>query len=171
MNSHHPLTALLSPISPLEAPFGDRQRYGAVLLWPIFVVLTLISGLFSIVSPFLYAQPEIPLLASTVMTITFAGGAWMVRRGATYSGAGLVCGMLWLVVTIAALFSGGVRSSAVLNYVIVVLLAGIGFGRYGASGAALASSAAMVGGCGCSKEPVGYHRRRSCWRHRSSTPF
>ncbi len=145
MNPDHLFTVLFPPILPLETPFADRQRYSAVILWPIFSVLTIISGLSSIVSPFLYAQPEIPLLASAVMTITFAGGAWMVRRGAAYSGAILVCSILWLVITIAALFSGGVRSSAVLNYVIVVLLAGIGFGRYGASGAALAGSAAMVG--------------------------
>lgn len=145
MNSDHLLTAFFTHIFPLETPFANRQQYGAVILWPIFSTLALIAGLFSIVSPFLYAQPVIPLLASAVMTITFTGGAWMVRRGAVYTGTGLVCGVLWFVITVTALFSGGVRSSAVMHYVLVVLLTGIGFGRYGASGAALVSSATMLG--------------------------
>lgn len=55
-----------------------------------------------------------------------------MQRGAIYLAGGMVCVVLWLVITVAVLFTGGLRSSAVLHYVIVVLLAGLSFGRKGA---------------------------------------
>ncbi|MDW8404787.1 ATP-binding protein [Chloroflexus sp.] len=128
----------------LNQLFADEQQRVAIFLLPIFGFLAIIAGLFAILAPFLYVTPQIPLAAALTMTVVFASGAWLVRRGAVHMAGGLVCGVLWLVITIAVLFTGGVRSSAALHYVIVALLAGLSFGRRGAIVAVGTSSAAIV---------------------------
>ncbi|WP_322821392.1 PAS domain-containing protein, partial [Chloroflexus sp.] len=77
------------------------------------------------------------------MIIVFATGAWLVQRGAIYVASGLVCSAIWLIVTFIVFFTGGLQSSVLLNYVIVVLLAGVGFGWRGIISAVLASGTAI----------------------------
>lgn len=130
------LRQLLSTFWPvgqqLNQLFADDRQRVAIFLLPIFSFLTVIAGGFALITPWLYPTPQIPLVAALVMTVVFGGGAWLVQRGAIYLAGGMVCVVLWLVITVAVLFTGGVRSSAVLHYVIVVLLAGLSFGRKGA---------------------------------------
>lgn len=120
----------------------DRQRV-AILLLPIFSLFTVIAGGFVLITPWLYPTPQIPLVAALIMTAVFGGGAWLVQRGAIYLAGGVVCGVLWLVITLVALCSGGVQSSAVLHYIMVMLLAEISFGRRGAIGAMAATTATI----------------------------
>ncbi len=130
------LRQLLSTFWPvgqqLNQLFADDRQRVAIFLLPIFSFLTVIAGGFALITPWLYPTPQIPLVAALIMTAVFGGGAWLVQRGAIYLAGGMVCVVLWLVITVAVLFTGGLRSSAVLHYVIVVLLAGLSFGRKGA---------------------------------------
>ncbi len=128
----------------LSQLFSDERQRVVILLLPVLNILTLLSALFALATPLLYAAPTLPLIAAVIMTVVFASGAWLIERGAPHLAAGMVCVALWLVVTLIALFSGGVRSSAVLHYVIIVLLAAISFGRRGTLLAALADSAALM---------------------------
>ncbi|WP_298819836.1 PAS domain S-box protein [Chloroflexus sp.] len=145
MNLQH-LSAIFWPDRlTLRQMFSDERQRVAVIFLPILTVLAITSALFSLITPWLYDAPMIPFAAATLMTAIFGGGAWLARRGKSDVAGWVVCGSLWLVVTIVALFTGGARSSATLHYVMVALLAGIGFGRRGATGAVLASSAALIG--------------------------
>lgn len=115
----------------------------AFLLSPIFAVFTIITAIYSIITPWIYSTPAIPLIASAIMIIVFATGAWLVQRGAIYVASGLVCSVIWLIVTFIVFFTGGLQSSVLLNYVIVILLAGVGFGWRGIISAVLASGTAI----------------------------
>ncbi|WP_245669031.1 PAS domain-containing protein [Chloroflexus islandicus] len=138
------LRQLLSTFWPagqqLNQLFADDRQRVAIFLLPVFSFLTVIAGGFALIAPWLYPTPQIPLAAALIMTAVFGGGAWLVRRGAIHLAGGMVCGVLWLVITVAVLFTGGMRSSAILHYVIVVLLAGLSFGRKGAIAAVVANS-------------------------------
>ncbi|WP_322489178.1 ATP-binding protein [Chloroflexus sp.] len=138
------LRQLLSTFWPagqqLNQLFADDRQRLAIFLLPVFSFLAVIAGGFALIAPWLYPTPQIPLAAAIIMTAVFGGGAWLVQRGAIHLAGGMVCGVLWLVITVAVLFTGGVRSSAILHYVIVVLLAGLSFGRKGAIAAVAANS-------------------------------
>lgn len=127
----------------LELLSSSKRQRVAFLLFPIFTFFTIITALYSIFTPWIYNTPEIPLIASVIMIIIFATGAWLVQRGAIYAASGLVCGAIWLIVTAIMLLTGSVQSSVLLNYVIVMLLAGIGFGWRGVISTLLASGTAI----------------------------
>lgn len=132
MNLRQLLSTFWPVVQQLNQLFADDRQRVAIFLLPIFSFLTVIAGGFALITPWLYPTPQIPLVAALIMTAVFGGGAWLVQRGAIYLAGGMVCVVLWLVITVAVLFTGGLRSSAVLHYVIVVLLAGLSFGRKGA---------------------------------------
>ncbi|WP_322493739.1 sensor histidine kinase [Chloroflexus sp.] len=141
------LRQLLSTFWPagqqLNHLFADERQRIAIFLLPVFSFLAVVAGGFALITPWLYPTPQIPLAAAIIMTAVFGGGAWLVQRGAIQLAGRMVCGVLWLVITVAVLFTGGMRSSAILHYVIVVLLAGLSFGRRGAIAAVAASGAAI----------------------------
>ncbi|RMD83354.1 MAG: PAS domain S-box protein [Chloroflexi bacterium] len=144
MNMRRFISALWPTGQQLSFLVADEQQRVAGILFPLLSILTVVSTVFALVIPFLYNVPQIPTLAALVMTVTFASGAWLLRRNNVKIAGWLVCGVLWLVVTTTAMFTGGVRSSASLHYVIVMLLAGVSFGRRGALTTALINTLTLV---------------------------
>lgn len=143
MNLHRFLSTIWPADRHLELLSGNERQRVAFLLSPIFAVFTIITAIYSIITPWIYSTPAIPLIASAIMIIVFATGAWLVQRGAIYVASGLVCSVIWLIVTFIVFFTGGLQSSVLLNYVIVILLAGVGFGWRGIISAVLASGTAI----------------------------
>jgi len=143
MNLHRFLSTIWPADRHLELLSGNERQRVAFLLSPIFAVFTIITAIYSIITPWIYSTPAIPLIASAIMIIVFATGAWLVQRGAIYVASGLVCIVIWLIVTFIVFFTGGLQSSVLLNYVIVILLAGVGFGWRGIISAVLASGTAI----------------------------
>lgn len=143
MNLHRFLSTIWPADRHLELLSGNERQRVAFLLSPIFAVFTIITAIYSIITPWIYSTPAIPLIASAIMIIVFATGAWLVQRGAIYVASGMVCSAIWLIVTFIVFFTGGLQSSVLLNYVIVILLAGVGFGWRGIISAVLASGTAI----------------------------
>jgi PAS domain S-box-containing protein len=143
MNLHRFLSTIWPADRHLELLSGNERQRVAFILYPIFAVFTIITAIYSIITPWIYSTPAIPLIASAIMIIVFATGAWLVQRGAIYVASGLVCSVIWLIVTFIVFFTGGLQSSVLLNYVIVILLAGVGFGWRGIISAVLASGTAI----------------------------
>ncbi|MGQ9481873.1 MAG: sensor histidine kinase [Chloroflexus sp.] len=145
MHIHQILSAIWPAGSNLELLPTDEQQRVAFLLLPMFIFFTIFTGFYSILTPWLYDTFEIPTMATVIMTIIFAVSAWLTRHGTVYVANGLVCSAIWLTVTAIVFFTGSIQSSVLLNYVIVILLAGIGFGWRGVVVAMLASSVAIGG--------------------------
>lgn len=143
MNLHRFLSTIWPADRPLELLSGGERQRVAFLLFPIFTVLTVITALYGLITPWIYNTYVIPLTVSVIMIIVFATGAWLVQRSAIYIASGLVCSAIWLIVTFIVFFTGSLQSSVLLNYVIVMLLAGVGFGLRGIISAVLASGTAI----------------------------
>jgi PAS domain S-box-containing protein len=103
----------------------DDKTYTARMLYILLVGIFILSGGFAI--PFTVIAPEIRgrylILAAIVMPSSI-GLLMLTRRGHTRLASWLLVGMLWTVVTVGAITSGGVRAPIFTGFVVIIFTAG-----------------------------------------------
>lgn len=98
------------------------------ILVPAAVVLALLAASSAVFNDFIF--PTLPLrLGLLALLIT---GVWLARRGHPHLVVVLVIPGMWIVATIMAFVSGGLRSPAVVGYFLIVMSVGYLWGRRGA---------------------------------------
>ena len=118
-------------LTPPDLPDPEERRQAAVILAilvPAAVVVALLAASTAIFNDFIF--PTLPLrLGLLALMIT---GVWLARRGHPHLVVVLVIPGMWIVTTIMAFVSGGVRSPAIVGYFLTVMAVGFLWGRRGA---------------------------------------
>jgi PAS domain S-box-containing protein len=137
---------MMNHVRRLVAPpiFEDDQEktYAAGLLHT--ALLSILAGtlLYSLLAPFVVPFFVRRLAIDAVMIGLLLAMLLALRRGHVRFASYTTVAGIWMLLTLTALISGGVRAPALSGYVIVVLSAGLLIGRRAAIGVAVVSIAA-----------------------------
>jgi signal transduction histidine kinase len=102
----------------------DKTR-AAALLNTISLTALSLSMVFMIVAPIVSPNPVFSWVATGTLTLPQLGALFLMRRGRVQLASTLLSLMLWLIVTLSAIFAGGVRSASFSIYTLVILIAGL----------------------------------------------
>ncbi len=115
------------------------------LLHIILLALIGITSFFVISSLFTHADPTPMLAMGTILISLWVSGLVLNRKG-FYRPVGIVLtAVLWLLFTIISIFGGGISSPSMINYFLIILVAGLVIsGRAGLIVAGINSITALV---------------------------
>ena len=102
----------------------DKTRTASLLNGILLVLLAavLIGGIASL---FTYANRVPVVLVTGIGVLLGLGVLWLVRRGRVQLASALLSSVLWVITTLAALFSGGVRTPAFSTSIGVIVIASL----------------------------------------------
>jgi signal transduction histidine kinase len=148
----HRIAKLLTP-STLEDTQDSVARHKARVARPLYATLLTFLGVSAGVCLWQVVFDGVPtqynewyrLLSGVSMTVLSLGLLWWLRRGHVYSTGVLLSGVIWVMVTLWAFTSGGVRNTAMSAYVLVIIVAGL---TVGGRAAILAGVACVLAGAG-----------------------
>jgi signal transduction histidine kinase len=111
----------------LAAPvFEDEDKTRtASLLNTILLTTFSLSVVFMIVAPIASPNSVFSWVATGTLMLPQLGALFLMRRGRVQLASALFSLMLWSIVTLSAVFAGGVRSASFSTYTLVILIAGL----------------------------------------------
>jgi signal transduction histidine kinase len=112
----------------LTAPYfeGEEEKTRAArLLNVILLTCMAISLAVGVVSTVLSPSPTFSLITIGLILLAQIGTLLVMRRGHVRFASGLLSTTLWVIVTLSAIFAGGVRSASYTIYTIIILIAGM----------------------------------------------
>ncbi|MEJ2210595.1 MAG: PAS domain S-box protein, partial [Anaerolineae bacterium] len=120
--------------------FEDEEKTRlAGLLHTLLVGAMGVAILYGVLAPIFYDQPLPLLITAGTMILAWLLARWWLRRGRVQLAGVLFLATFWMAVTAMALVHGGLRSSAVVTYPIVIFAAGLLLGISAATGFAVVS--------------------------------
>jgi GAF domain-containing protein len=102
----------------------DKTRI-ASLLNTILLTTFSLSVVFMIMAPIASPNPVFSWVATGTLMLPQLGALFLMRRGRVQLASALFSLMLWSLVTLFAVFAGGVRSASFSIYTLVILIAGL----------------------------------------------
>jgi GAF domain-containing protein len=120
----------------------DKTRVASMLNTILLTVLAL-AVTYSIFSLIAYPNPVPRLAMIGVVVLLVLGALFLMHHGRVQSASMLFSSMLWVIVTLIAIVSGGVLTTGSLSYIAVILVAGLLLG--GRAGIRLAALTVLAG--------------------------
>jgi signal transduction histidine kinase len=103
----------------------EEQARTAALLNTTLLTAMALSVLFMVLAPFLSPNPVFSWIVTGFLVLLQVAAFLLIRRGRVRIAALVFSSALWLVVSFAAVFAGGVRSGSFSIYTVVVLAVGL----------------------------------------------
>jgi len=122
----------------------DKTRLASLLNMILLGVLA-VAVMAGVVLPFVSPAPAVGLAALGITVLLVLGGLFLLRVGHVRLASALFSSALWVFDTILILVSGGMSSLTLINYVLVVIVAGLLLGGRAAIALAGLSIAAGLG--------------------------
>ena len=140
--AHKSLTRIRQFLAPPVFQDEDKLRT-ARLLNPILLTTLAIAAAYGVAALIIYPNP-LPVLATIGIVIPLgAGSLFLMRRGHVRLASALTSSVLWVMITLVAVASGGVRSPGFCTYITIILIAGLLLG--GRAGIGFAGLSAIAG--------------------------
>ena len=124
---------------------NENTDRSASLLYAILLVMLVMTLAYAVLSWITRPNPYPAFIASTIMTMLWLVGLYLLRRGRVKITALGTVSTVWLMVTIVSLLTGGIASVVLLNYCIPILIASLTLGGLYGIGFATASILASLG--------------------------
>lgn len=125
--------------------FEDQEKtYFASQLWSVVIFMLGAATVYLIIWVGIAPELSTRIFFALPLYPLFVFQLYLIRKGNLKLASGLLVGGVWIILTIAATFSGGVLAPGYSGLLITVLTAGIFLGRNWAFG--IASLSAVVGG-------------------------
>ena len=106
----------------------DKTRMSKILL-PVLFFLAIITLVIIALAPFVHDKPAPLIACGAALLVLYSGLVLMIRHGFTKVAASILVAMLWLFFTSILILGGGIKSTGFINYFIVIVVAGLLFGR------------------------------------------
>jgi GAF domain-containing protein len=137
---HAQIRRFLAP--PVFEDDEDKTRV-AGLLNTILLAIVAIGVMYGIISLIAYPAPVRALVIIGVAVPLGLGALFLIRRGRVQLASVLLSSALWVIITLVALASGGVRTPGFSTYIAVTLIAGLLLG--GRAGIVFAGLSVLAG--------------------------
>jgi len=119
------LTAIRSRLSPPVFP-GDEDKTRVADMLNIILLSALgLAGAFMLFAPLISPSPVFSLVTTGALLLPLILSLVLVRRGQVRAASILLSALLWLLITLSAVWAGGVHSSSFSTYVLVILITGL----------------------------------------------
>jgi signal transduction histidine kinase len=106
-------------------PEDEEQARSAALLNTILLTALALSCVFMFLVPVVSPNPLFSWIITGSLLLPQVGALLLLRLGRVRSAGLLFSSALWVIITLSALFAGGVRSASFSVYTVIVLAAGL----------------------------------------------
>ena len=112
---------MAAPVFPDDA---EKTRIGKMLNTILWACLACVI-IFGLAGPFAYQPPQSPVIIALIIFLVIVGNLILLRRGHTRLTPLLFSLAIWTIITLLAIWTGGVQTDAYKAYFIAILTAGI----------------------------------------------